>query len=169
MDTFLRQVYRSMLILSGVFMVGTFLIISLGIVSRAIEINIAGLDAYAGYCIAAALFLALPATLQQGDHIRVTLVLERIPPKWRSAVEWWCLLVASFLTVYMAWYAVRFVWLSYELGEVSSSADASPLWIPQLAIAIGCIGFALSFLHALVLRGMRRDFIQTTQEGSHVE
>jgi hypothetical protein len=52
----------------------------LGVIAREVHWDIGGLDAYAGYAIAATLFLALPATLQHGDHIRVTLVLTVYPP-----------------------------------------------------------------------------------------
>ena len=169
MDAMLRKFYRSMLALSAVFMVGTFLVIATSIVSRLLKQSIPGLDAYAGYCIAAALFLALPAALQQGDHIRVTLVLERLPPKWRHWIEWWCLIVAGLLSVLMAWFSVLFVYQSYSLGDVSPSADATPLWIPQLAMAMGCIGFAISFLHALVLRWKHQEFIKASQESAHAE
>jgi len=160
MNTFLSRVYQGMLIMAAVFMVGTFLVIGLGIVSRLMQISIPGLDAYAGYCIAAALFLALPAALQQGDHIRVTLLLDRLSPRIRSWAEWWCIIVATALSMYMAWFSVRFVLISYQLGDVSSSADATPLWIPQIAMAVGCVGFAISFLHALVLRTKGQDFIK---------
>lgn len=169
MDAMLRKLYQSMLALSAIFMVGTFVVIATGIVSRLMKQSIPGLDAYAGYCIAAALFLALPAALQQGDHIRVTLVVDRLPQKYRHWIEWWCLMVAGLLSVLMAWFSARFVYQSYSLGDVSPSADATPLWIPQLAMAVGCIGFAISFLHALVLRWKHQEFIKTSNESAHVE
>jgi TRAP-type C4-dicarboxylate transport system permease small subunit len=125
--------------------------------------NIPGLDAYAGYSIAAALFFALPGTLQNGDHIRVTLVLERLPAPIRSAFEWFCLLAALGLTLYMAHYAVRSVWISYITHDVSASADATPLWIPQISMALGCIGFALAFAHALVLRLQGKTFMAVSE------
>jgi hypothetical protein len=48
------------------------------------------------------------------------------------------------------WYALRLVWVSYGMHDVSPAADATPLWIPQIAMALGCIGFALSLADALV-------------------
>ncbi len=59
--------------LSGVAMVGAFVAIMLNILARIFLWNLPGLDGYAGYAIAAALFLALPATLQNNEHIRATL------------------------------------------------------------------------------------------------
>ena len=88
-----------------------------------------------------------------GEHRgRADHVTERLPARLRSAFEWFCLSAALALTLYIAWYAVRSVWISYITHDISPAADASPLWIPQISMAMGCIGFALSFAHALVLR-----------------
>lgn len=170
MDKVLKRFYGLLMVLSGLSMVATFVVIVLGIVTREfVHIDIPGLDAYAGYCIAAALFFALPATLQHGDHIRVTLLLDRLSPRVRSGVEWWCLSAAAALTVYIAWYAARAVWISYITHDVSPSADVTPLWIPQMAMAIGSVGFALSFIHALLLRIGGRELIETSSEAAHIE
>ncbi len=84
MDNFVRNFYKLLMVLSGVSMVAAFGAVILGVLSREIaHFSIDGLDAYAGYAIAAALFFALPATLQNGDHIRVTLVLDRLPKRVR--------------------------------------------------------------------------------------
>lgn len=170
MDHFVRNFYRLLMVLSCVSMVAAFVVVILGVLSREIaHFSIDGLDAYAGYAIAAALFFALPATLQNGDHIRVTLVLHRLPERVRGAFEWACLAAALALTVYIAWYAVRAVWISYITHDVSPAADASPLWIPQLSMAIGCIGFAMSFAHALVLRARGQVFIAAAGEAHRTE
>jgi len=150
-------------------MLAAFGTIILGVIAREVGWDIPGLDAYAGYAIAAALFLALPGTLKHGDHIRVTLLLNRFPPKLRSALEWWCLGAGRGLTVYIAWYAMRLVWVSYTLHDTSQAADASPLWIPQISMALGSIGFALSFAHALVERWHGGSFIAASSEVAHVE
>jgi TRAP-type C4-dicarboxylate transport system permease small subunit len=134
-------------------------------VAREFRWDIPGLDAYAGYAIAATLFLALPSTLKHGDHIRVTLVMQRLSARAQNVLEYWCLLAASALSVYLAWFACRLVWVSYITHDVSPSADVTPLWIPQLAMALGCIGFAVAFLHALYARMTRRQFFHAPLEG----
>jgi TRAP-type C4-dicarboxylate transport system permease small subunit len=165
------SIYRWLLVLAALAMLGAFGSVLLGIVARLLHWNIPGLDAYAGYAIAAALFLALPATLRQGDHIRVTLVLERLPNRLRAGLELACLLLAGALAGYLAWFALRLVWVSYTTHDVSTAADASPLWIPQIAVAVGSAGFALSFAHALLCRLHGRPFFAAPQadEASHVE
>ncbi|HSV36660.1 MAG TPA: TRAP transporter small permease subunit [Ramlibacter sp.] len=161
--------YKLLMALSCLAMVAAFGTVLLGVIAREVRWDIPGLDAYAGYAIAAALFLALPATLKHGDHIRVTLLLDRVPAKVRGALEWWCLALATGLALYIAWYAVRLVWVSYATHDVSPAADASPLWIPQMAMALGCVGFALSFGQALVGRWGGASFIAATDEAAHVE
>ena len=161
--------YKLLMLLACLAMIAAFGAVLLGVVAREVHWDIPGLDAYAGYAIAAALFLALPGTLQHGDHIRVTLLLDRVPARLRAALEWWCLTVAFGLAVYIAWYAMRLVWVSYTTHDISPAADASPLWIPQISMALGCIGFALSFGHALVERWQGGSFIAAAGDAAHVE
>ena len=140
-------------------MVAAFVIVMLGILARQVTfINIQGLDAYAGYAIAATLFFTLPTALMHGDHIRVTLVLDRLGQRARAGFEWGALIAALGLAVYLAWFAMRAVWLSYITHDVSPAADATPLWIPQLSMAIGCVAFALAFLDAIVARWRGREW-----------
>jgi TRAP-type C4-dicarboxylate transport system permease small subunit len=165
----MRAFYRGLLLLSCLSMLATLLTIVLGIVARLAAWDIPGLDAYAGYSVAAALFLALPETLQHGDHIRVTLLLQRFPPGIRRAFELWGLTAGLALATALAWFACRLVWVSQLTHDVSPSADATPLWIPQLAMALGCIGFALAFADALLAALQRRVFFVQGADTARVE
>jgi len=162
--------YDGLLALACLSMIGTLVAILLGIVGRQAGWDIPGLDAYAGYSIAAALFLALPSTLKHGDHIRVTLVLGKLGPRGRNLLEYWALLSGLALALYMAWFAGRLVWGSYITHDVSTSADATPLWLPQTLMALGCAGFAISLADALVARWQgRRFFDEAGDEPARVE
>ncbi len=165
MASVLDKFYRFLMGLSCLSMVTAFGAIMLGVAARELRWDIQGLDAYAGYAIAATLFLALPSTLQHGDHIRVTLLMQRLSPRAQNWLEYWCLGAASALSVYVAWFSCRLVWVSFAMHDVSPSADASPLWIPQLAMALGCTGFATSFLHALWARWTSQPFFDAPVEG----
>lgn len=169
MSRWLTLFYRLLTALAAVAMVTAFVDVMLGIVSRRLGFNIRGLDAYAGYAIAAALFLALPGTLRNGDHIRVTLLLQQAPKRLRNALEYWCLVAGILVSLYLAWYACRLVWLSKLLNDVSQAADATPLWIPQISMALGCIGFALALMEALLARLKGRRFYASETEVAHIE
>lgn len=162
--------YRLLLALSGLAMVGAFTAIALNILSRLLGWNIPGLDGYAGYAIAAALFLALPATLQRNEHIRATLLLDHVKPGLRGAMEWLALALGLGLAGYLAWFSLRLVWMSYTLHDVAPTGDATPLWIPQLSMALGAVGFALAFAQALWSRWSGRPFFaKPTAEATHAD
>lgn len=162
MNRLVKNFYKFLLFLSGLSMVATFGVIMLGVAARQFLWDIPGLDAYAGYAIAATLFLALPASLRHGDHIRVTMVLQKLPPRLLNIFEYWCLAAASALSIYLAWYAGRMVWQSYVYHDVSAGADVTPLWIPQILMLLGCIGLAVAFVDALISRIQGRPFFEET-------
>ena len=141
---------------AGLCMVGLLVAVLLSVVSRLLHFNVPGIDAYAGYLMAAAGFLALAHTLQRGEHIRVTLVLERAGPRWRRGLERWSRCAAAALGALWAAYSVRLVWQSHRLNDMSTSSDATPLWIPQMAMALGTAVFAVALADAAV-RGLRSD------------
>jgi TRAP-type C4-dicarboxylate transport system permease small subunit len=141
--------YRVLLVLSGMAMVGAFVAIMLNILARLFGWNLPGLDGYAGYAIAAALFLALPSTLLHNEHIRATLLLDHVKPRTRGRMQLLALGLGAAISLYLAWFALRLVWVSYTLHDVAPTGDATPMWIPQLSMALGCAGFALAFVQAL--------------------
>jgi len=143
--------------LAALAMVGLLLMVLLSIVSRQAGFHVPGTDAYAGYLMAAAGFLALAHTLKKGEHIRVTLLLGKLQGQARRAMELWALAAASFLAGLFAFYSARLVWQSHLFHDISTSNDATPLWIPQLAMAAGTLILAIAFVDELVmaLRGQR--------------
>jgi TRAP-type C4-dicarboxylate transport system permease small subunit len=162
--------YAALMALAALALLGAFTSVMLGIVDRQVGWGLRGLDAYAGYGVAAALFLALPGTLQKGEHIRVTLVMQRLPAAWRAALEWWSLALGTLLAAMLAGYAVRLVWISRLTNDVSQGSDATPLWIPQIGMALGCIGLLVAMLDAAWSRATGGNFEQKGgAEAAHVE
>ena len=111
--------YQGLLGLSCLSMLAAFGSVTLGVVARQARWDIPGLDAYAGYAIVCALFLALPATLGSGDHIRVTLVLDRLPASLRSSMEWFCLLAGQLVTGVTFGFGRRIVYCHCVPGKPS--------------------------------------------------
>jgi TRAP-type C4-dicarboxylate transport system permease small subunit len=138
-------------------MIGLLAMVTLSILGRQLHFNIPGVDAYAGYMMAAAGFLALAHTLKRGEHIRVTLLLSALKGSARHGLEIWALAVASALAVLSAYYSCRLSWQSYTFHDISTSSDATPLWLPQLSMAAGTVILAIAFIDELVLevRGRR--------------
>jgi len=139
---------RALLAGAALAMVSAFVVVMLGVLGRPLGWSLPGLDAYAGYAIAAALFLALPEALRRDRHIRVLLVAQRLPAAGRRGLEAVCVALGLALSAALAWYALRLVWVSQRMHDVSTAADATPLWLPQLAMAAGCLGLTAAFAQA---------------------
>ncbi len=157
MRALLDRLYIGAGALAALFLVGTLAMVVVGIAGRLLHFNVPGTDAYAGYCMAAAGFLALAHTLKRGEHIRVTLILEHLRPKPQRALELWALGVAALLSALFAYYSVRLAWQSWDFNDISTGNDATPLWIPQLTMALGTVVLCIAFVDELVLelRGAR--------------
>ncbi|MGH7005238.1 MAG: TRAP transporter small permease, partial [Alphaproteobacteria bacterium] len=131
--------------------------VCVGILGRFFDFYVRGTDAYAGYAMAACSFLALAHTLKKGEHIRVELILQKVGPKFRRALQLWSYFVATLLAALFAIYSVKLAVQSYSFDDISTANDATPLWIPQIAMAAGTIVLFIAFVDELVLelRGRR--------------
>ncbi|HTT12629.1 MAG TPA: TRAP transporter small permease subunit [Burkholderiaceae bacterium] len=143
--------------LAALFMIGLLVMVLLSITGRQFNFLVPGTDAYAGYMMAAAGYLALAHTFKRSEHIRVTLLLASLRGTRRRLLERWALAAAAALAGLAAYYSCRLVWQSYLFHDVSTANDATPLWIPQLTMAIGSVVFTIAILDDLVLelRGQR--------------
>lgn len=157
MRRLLDTLYDAAAALAALCMVGLLGMVLLSIVSRQLHFHVPGTDAYAGYLMAGAGFLALAHTLKRGEHIRVTLLLNHLQGRARRALEIWALAAASALALLFAFYSGRLVWQSRLFNDISTGNDATPLWLPQLAMAAGTAVLAIAFVDELVLelRGRR--------------
>ena len=157
MRTLLDRLYMAAAALAAAFMVGLLLMVLLSIVGRQFQFHVPGTDAYAGYLMAGSGFLALAHTLKRGEHIRVTLLINALSGKARRGLELWALFAACLLSLLFAVYSCRLAWQSRAFHDVSTGNDATPLWIPQLAMAAGSVILAIAFIDELVLelRGRR--------------
>ena len=157
MRKLLDGLYDGAAALAALFMVGLLVMVLLSITSRQLGFHVPGTDAYAGYLMAASGFLALAHTLKKGEHIRVTLLLAALKGKAKRGLEIWALAAASALALLSAFYSGRLVWQSHAFNDISTGNDATPLWLPQLAMAVGTAILAIAFIDELVLeiRGQR--------------
>jgi TRAP-type C4-dicarboxylate transport system permease small subunit len=141
----------------------------LGIAGRLLDFHVPGTDSYAGYCMAASGFLALAHTLKRGEHIRVLLVLEHVSAGTRRSLERVALAIATLLATLFAFYSIRLAFQSWQFNDVSTGNDATPLWIPQLAMAAGMSILAIAFVDELVLELQGRRMRTMPEEALHSE
>jgi TRAP-type C4-dicarboxylate transport system permease small subunit len=165
----LDRLYIAAGVLAAFFLVGTLLMVIAGITGRLFNFNVPGTDTYAGYCMAAAGFLALAHTLKCGEHIRVTLILEHLGPGPQRALELWALGVATLLSALFAYYSVRLSWQSWDFHDISTGNDATPLWLPQLTMALGTVVLCIAFVDEFVLEWRGARLAKMPDEALHNE
>lgn len=151
----LDMLYQGAMYLAGICLVGVLLAVLSTVVGRLLNFNPVGSDAYAGYLMAAASFLALGGTLRRGEHIRVSLALNSVKGRYKRWLECWCYAVGLLVSGALALFSWRLVWQSHAFEEISQSSDATPLWLPQIGMAVGCTILVVAMLDLLVafLRG----------------
>jgi TRAP-type mannitol/chloroaromatic compound transport system permease small subunit len=122
-------------------------------------------DVVSWFC-AAASFFAMAHAFKHGDFVRVTLMLERLGPRTRHWVEVACLSVAAVSVAYLAWWANKFTYESWQFKEVAQGLLPLPIWIPQASFAIGSVLLLVAVIDELVtvLRGAQPTYVAAVEE-----
>lgn len=167
MRRLLDTLYSASAWLAGFSMIGVLVMVLATVISRFFGFSTPGTGAYAGYAMAGAGFMALASTLKHGEHIRVTLVLGMLKGKALKAMEVTALAIATLLSGFLAFYSTRMVWQSWEIEDISVGIDATPLWIPQLLMALGTLMFFIAFCDELVLELMNKRTPRVTEGTPH--
>ena len=113
---------------------------------------------------------ALPLFVWMGEILFRTRLSEDMFKGLAPWLERWSLAVAVILTAAFAYYSVRLAGQSHAYHDISTGNDATPLWIPQLSMAIGNLVLAIAFIDQFVgeLTGTRV-VPKSDSEPAHVE
>lgn len=157
MRAFLDRLYNAAGYMAAFFMIGTLLMVVAGIADRLFALGWRGTDMYAGYSMAACGFLALAHTFKRGEHIRVSLILQAVSARVRRMLDIWSLFAAGTLAGAFAFYSIKLAYQSWDFHDISTGNDATPLWIPQISMALGALVLFIALVDDLVmeLRGKR--------------
>jgi TRAP-type C4-dicarboxylate transport system permease small subunit len=85
------------------------------------------------------------------------LLLSALKGGARHALELWALAAAAVLAALLTLYGARLAWQSHTFHDISTASDATPLWIPQIGMALGSLILSIALLDewVLELRGQR--------------
>jgi len=103
-----------------------------------------------GYLVIAIVFLGLADTYRARRHIRVDLVLIRLPQKVRSVLETSGHLFSLVFVLLFIWYTYQTALTSYQVGRVSFGIWQVPLYVPQLLIPIGLLTLAIQIIAHII-------------------
>lgn len=155
MDKVLDRLFAACGALAAVFLAAICVIVLAQVIGRLMGIAIPSADEFAGYCLSASSFLALGYALRRDAHIRVTLLIDRLPPRTRRGFEAVCAFAGLALAGYLTFFTAEMIYWSIEFGDVTQGLVPIPLWIPQMGMMLGTAALTLAFLAdaAAILRG----------------
>ena len=91
-----------------------------------------------GYLMVALVFLALGETMLADRHIKIDLVVGRLPRRVRDALELLTLTLSIGVAGFFAWHGINTMLRSLDYGRRDAFGALNlPLWIPQVALPIG--------------------------------
>jgi TRAP-type C4-dicarboxylate transport system permease small subunit len=147
---FLDRLYNGSGALAAACLAGIAAVMLLQAAMRSAGFLFRGADDIVAWLCAASAFLALGSTFRHGDLVRVSLLVNRLPPRLRHFAELACLSAALIVVAYIAWAAISFVYESWQFGELAQGLVQIPIWIPQMSLVLGALILAVAVLDELV-------------------
>jgi TRAP-type C4-dicarboxylate transport system permease small subunit len=128
--------------------------------------NTGAVNDIVSWLCAAAAFFTMAHAFKHGDFVRVTLLLEWMNPATRRVFEIVSLAVAVMAVSYLAFWACKFTYQSWEFHELAQGLLPLPIWIPQSTFALGALLLLLAVVDefVIVLRGGVPTFVRLVQE-----
>lgn len=127
------------------------------IIARLLGTIVPSADDFAGFAMAGAVFLGFAYTLRAGAHVRMLVVLSRLPGRARPWAEGICAGAAAMLVGYMIYYTVDMVLTANRMGERTLGLVPIPKWIPMLFMLTGLGVLLMALLDDLaqIVRGRK--------------
>lgn len=110
-------------------------------------------------------FIAFAYALITGAHVRMTLLVGRLPPRVRPGFEIFSSILGAAFFGLFTYLASLYFWTSWLVKETPMSPVPAPVWLAKAALPIGGVLIFLSFLLRLI-RSLRvtREVIEAEEE-----
>jgi len=142
---------RWIAILSAVLTVSIVAMILSEIVARSLfNISLSFAWEYSAYAMGVAMFCGAGFTLRTGGHIRVSILASSLPKRLAYWLDVICTLLGIGISGFLSYALIQFAWRSFLSGSTSPTMSATPLIIPQGAIAFGASLLTLQLVVRLV-------------------
>jgi len=102
------------------------------------------------YLLQLLVFLPMGLLTSQNEHIRSTLLVDRLPPRARGVLYRVSLVLIALLAACIAWLGWKLTAHSWQQSQVSATLLAVPLWLPHALIPLGGLLLLISAAGALV-------------------
>jgi TRAP-type transport system small permease protein len=143
-------------IASEVALVVMLVLIAVDIVTRSLfNFSLEVSDEVGGYMLVAIAFLSLSACHVNHSFHEVEFVQARLTARGRSLSHLIFGLLSLVACVLLAWQFVRLELSSWRFGDVAPTYLSTPLWLPQLPMALGMIALSFSLCRTLIAEAKR--------------
>lgn len=166
MRRFLDALYDLAAALAALCVLAIFVLMIYASIGRELGWRVGTINDLVSWLCAAAAFLAMAKAFRNGDFVRVTLLLERLGPGPRRVFETVSLGIAALAIGYLAWWAGRFTYESWQFQDMAGGLLVVPIWIPQVTFVVGAVLFFVAVLDEffLVLRGAKPTYVRLVEE-----
>jgi TRAP-type C4-dicarboxylate transport system permease small subunit len=129
----------------GIALAAAALLVSLALIAWSVVMRyflnqpIAWVDELVGYLLVVSVMLAAADALQEGEHIAVDIVTERLGPRGRRIVLLIGLVAVAVSAALLVYEGYDMVAFSKMVNLLSNGYLAVPMWIPQLAVPVGAL------------------------------
>lgn len=141
------------LALLGMVGIGTVEIIARSLFSRSTYMS----DEVSGYLLVMITFMALASCNLRGSFSTVEVIIDRLPSRAAAFLQIMFDFLGLFFGGLLFWKLTTFEIASFRSGSVSPTLLAIPLWVPQLAMAVGMFLYLVAIIVALLAHA--RQFI----------
>ena len=143
-----------------------FVLMIIAGVGRQLNLAVSGVNDIVSWLCAAAAFFAMAHAFRHGDFVRVTLLLDKAPPRMRRVMDVTCLIIAAISVGYLTWSATAFTYESWEFNEMATGLVVIPIWIPQSTFVIGCWLLMAALIDELmtVMQGGKPSYQRAVEE-----
>jgi TRAP-type transport system small permease protein len=105
-----------------------------------------------------------PWLLRQGQHIRVDILLQALPPRVAWALEWVSDILGLACCLFITWYGAKAAWASYAAGALNIKTLVTPEWwaLAPLPVAFALLSVEMLFRMARLAaaeKGPRHDAV----------
>lgn len=155
----LNRLYDIGLVLAAVCIFMTTVLVIAQVGGRIMGLLVPSVPEMAGFLLGATIFLALPATMRSGEHIRITLVVESVHPRLRFIFELLYRVLGLAVLVFLTYQFSILAYDSWDFGDRSAGLVGIPVWIPQAAMTVGLALNVVRFIEEIAVMLAQRTVI----------
>lgn len=128
---------KGLLLLGAIALVATLLGV-VAVTSRyAFSMAFSFTDEVITYLIVWAMLIAYGVGEFSNEHLRATVLVERLSPTWQKAMSWTSTILTLLFAVMIVYFGCEVAWQRYLFNEVSPTSLRFPQWFARASVPLG--------------------------------